>query len=76
MTTQTVGFILVTQKVRSKPFDTRKVFLKELFEKVNFEKKSADDNYCMKNFPACKYLISEYLATCDELCMIIINSHQ
>ena len=30
------------------------VFLKELFEKVNFEKKSAEDNNSMKNNPACR----------------------
>ena len=32
------------------------VFLKEFFEKVNFEKRSADDNKSMKNYPACKDL--------------------
>ena len=32
------------------------VFLKEFFEKVNFEKKSADDNKGIKNHPACKEL--------------------
>ena len=30
-----------------------------LFEKANFEKKSADDNKSMKNYPACKELSSE-----------------
>ena len=30
------------------------MFLKEFFEKVNFEKKSADDKKIMKNYPACK----------------------
>ena len=30
--------------------------LKESFEKDNFEKKSADDNKSMKNYPACKEL--------------------
>ena len=30
------------------------MFLKEAFEKINFEKKSADDNKSMKNYPACK----------------------
>ena len=34
--------------------DTLIVFLKELFEKVNFEKKYADDNKSMKNYQACK----------------------
>ena len=34
----------------SKPFDTLIVFLKEIFEKVNFDK-SADDNKRMKNYP-------------------------
>ena len=28
--------------------------LKEFFEKVNFQKKSADNNKGMKNYPACK----------------------
>ena len=32
------------------------MFLKELFEKVNFEKKSADDNKSMKNKIAGKEL--------------------
>ena len=30
------------------------VFLKEFFEKVGFEKKSAVDKKSMKNYPACK----------------------
>ena len=30
--------------------------MKESFEKVNFEKKPADDNKSMKNYPACKEL--------------------
>ena len=30
------------------------MFLKEFFEKVNFEKKSAKDNKSMKNYPACR----------------------
>ena len=34
-------------------FDTLIVFLKKYFEKVNFEKKSADYN---KNYPTCKEL--------------------
>ena len=40
-------------------FDTLKVFLEDLIEKVNFEKKSADDINLiksMKNYPACKEL--------------------
>ena len=41
-----------------KPFDTMIVFLKEFFEKMNFEKKvSADDNKSI-NYPACKELIA------------------
>ena len=36
--------------------DTLKVFLKESFEKVNFEKLSADDNKSMENYPAYKVL--------------------
>ena len=30
--------------------------LKYFFEIVSFEKKSAGDNICMKNYPACKEL--------------------
>ena len=38
-------------------FDTLTVFLKESFEKVNLEKKSADDNKKHgKYYPACKEL--------------------
>ena len=37
----------------SKPFDTLIVFLNDLFQKVNFEKKTADDNKSMKNYPTC-----------------------
>ena len=37
------------------------VFLKEFFEKNDFEKKSANDNKSMKNDPACKYLMKGYL---------------
>ena len=39
-----------------KLLDTLMLFLKELFEKVNFEKKSADGKQIMKNYPACKEL--------------------
>ena len=39
---------------RSKQFDSLIVFMKEFFEKVNFEKKSVNDNKSMKNYPACK----------------------
>ena len=38
----------------SKLFDTLLTFLKELFEKVKFEKKSADDNKNMKYYPEYK----------------------
>ena len=37
------------------------VFLKDFFEKVNFEIKSADDNKSTKNYPACKGLVMELL---------------
>ena len=37
-------------------FDTPMVFLKIFLQKVDFEKKSADDNKSMKNYPACKEL--------------------
>ena len=37
---------------QSKPFDTLIVFMKEFFEKVNFEKKAADDNKCMNKLPS------------------------
>ena len=33
-----------------------RAFLKEIFEKVNFEKKSSDDNKSMKSDPECKEL--------------------
>ena len=33
------------------------MFLKEFFEKVNFEKKSADDNKSIKDYPACNILV-------------------
>ena len=36
---------------RSNLFDTPMVFLKEFFQKVDFEKKSADHKKSMKNFP-------------------------
>ena len=32
------------------------MFLKEFFKKVNFEKKSADDNRGMEKYPACNEL--------------------
>ena len=32
------------------------MFLKDCFEKIDFEKKSADDNKSVKNYPACKEL--------------------
>ena len=35
-------------------FDTLTVFLKELFEKLNFEKKLADDNINIKNYQHAK----------------------
>ena len=33
--------------------DTLMVFLKEFLQKVDFEKKSADDRKKMQNYPAC-----------------------
>ena len=36
------------------------MLLKEFFLKVNFEKKSADDNKIMKNYPACKDIANVY----------------
>ena len=36
-------------------------FLKELFEKVNLEKKSADDNKSMIDYPSCKELERGFL---------------
>ena len=36
-----------------RPFDILMMFLKEFFENVNFEKKSADDNISIENYPAC-----------------------
>ena len=38
-------------------FGTLIVFMKEFFEKVNFEK-SADDEKIMKNYPACKEIMA------------------
>ena len=38
----------------SKLFDTLMVFLKEFFEKVDFEKKKQEMTKNMKNLPACK----------------------
>ena len=37
------------------------MFLKEFFEKVNFEKKLTDDIKTMKNYPACKEPVLEIL---------------
>ena len=39
-----------------KLFDSLIVFLKESFENVNFEKKSADNNKNIKNYTTCKKL--------------------
>ena len=36
------------------------MFLKEFFEKVDFEKKSVDNKRFMKNYLACKELNCEY----------------
>ena len=50
---------------------TLMVFLKEFFEKLNFEKQSADDKTSMKNYPVCKdlesFLITEASSTRQEL---------
>ena len=42
------------------------VFLKEFFEKVDFEKKSADDKKNMKNFPGGKELKLTITAAADN----------
>ena len=47
----------VQEQSGSKPFDTLMVFLKEFFEKVDFEKKSVDDKKSIENYPACKELM-------------------
>ena len=39
----------------------RIVFLKDFFEKVSFEEKSADDKKSMENYQACKELILNLL---------------
>ena len=51
-----------------KPFDTLIVFLKEFFERVNFEKKSADNNNSMRNYSAyIKALVFDFKsATCHR----------
>ena len=52
--------LLTFAKTRpDKTFDTLIVFLYELFEKANFEKKSTYDNESMKNYPAYKELSLE-----------------
>ena len=48
-----ISFITTGPGSGSKQFDTLIVFLKESYEKTNSEKKSADDNKSMKNYPAC-----------------------
>ena len=50
---------LVSADNLCKLVDTLIVFLKEVFEKVNFVEKSTDDNKSMKNYPACKKSKSE-----------------
>ena len=40
--------------------DPDTISLKEFFEKVNFEKKSADDNKSMKNYMVCKELMHHF----------------
>ena len=43
------------------------LFLKEFFEKINFEKKSADDNKSMNKYTTCKELNR---FSHDEVCTI------
>ena len=45
---------------RSKLFDTLIVFLKEFFEKVNFEKPISRRQKSMKNYPVCKKIKQTY----------------
>ena len=56
-----------------KLFDTLLVFLKEFFEKVDFEKKTADNNKSMKNYPGCKEL--KYIINIDLklFCHLLVN---
>ena len=47
--------------------NTLMVFLKEFFEKVNFEKRSAGNKMGKQNYSACKELVMEssgFLVTC------------
>ena len=53
-----------------KLFDTLIVFLNEFFENVNFQKKSADDNKSMKNYPVCKELKIFYLIYSWHFCSV------
>ena len=43
------------------------VFLKEFFEKVDFEKKSAEDEKSMKNYPVGKELKKDVIVKVDIL---------
>ena len=47
----------------SKLFDILMVFLKEFFQKVNFEKQAADDRKSIKNYPVCNELMT-YFTPC------------
>ena len=58
---------LDTDQARQNLFDTLMVFLKEFFEKVDFEKKSANDKEACKIFPGGKEL------TCC-LCVLVASS--
>ena len=52
------------------------VFLREFFEKVNFEIKSAEYNKSMKNYPTCKELTLKAPITTaadDKFCDILPN---
>ena len=53
-----------SQVLISKLFDTLKVFMKEFFEKVDFEKKIPDYKKLQKTYPACKELINMSASTC------------
>ena len=59
-------------------FDTMIVLLKEFFEKVHFEKNSADDKKkVMKKYPACRvnlhfYLVFELILSFHGLFVLIV----
>ena len=50
------GSLKCPSSSRSRQFDTLILFLKEFFEKVDFEKKSAEDREKKQNYPVGKEL--------------------